>query len=176
MLMNNFEFYSPTDFVFGKNTEEQTGLLVKRFGGKRLLVVYGQGHAVKSGLMDRVEKALKEAELYYVLLGGIQPNPTDEEVYKGIDLGRQHNVDMILAVGGGSAIDAAKAMAAGTMEISGISMKVRALWSRLCRSVSCLRFPRQEVRDRETLLLRKLLPIKRSVYALREHCVRSFQS
>jgi len=111
--MNNFEFYSPTDFVFGKNTEEQTGLLVKRFGGKRLLVVYGQGHAIKSGLMDRVEKALKEAELYYVLLGGIQPNPTDEEVYKGIDLGRQHNVDMILAVGGGSAIDAAKAMAAG---------------------------------------------------------------
>lgn len=113
MLMNNIEFYSPTDFVFGKNTEEQTGQLVKRFGGKRLLVVYGQGHAVKSGLMDRVEKALKEAELYYVLLGGIQPNPTDEEVYKGIDLGRQHNVDMILAVGGGSAIDAAKAMAAG---------------------------------------------------------------
>ena len=170
MLMNNFEFYSPTDFVFGKNTEEQTGLLVKRFGGKRLLVVYGQGHAVKSGLMDRVEKALKEAELYYVLLGGIQPNPTDEEVYKGIDLGRQHNVDMILAVGGGSAIDAAKAMAAGIPDDGDF-------WD--CyegtRTVESA-FLRQQVRARETLLLRKLLPIKRSVYALREHCVRSFQS
>ena len=74
--MNNFEFYSPTDFVFGKNTEEQTGLLVKRFGGKRLLVVYGQGHAVKSGLMDRVEKALKEAKIPVL---GIETDYTDSD-------------------------------------------------------------------------------------------------
>ena len=112
--MNNFEFYSPTDFVFGRETEKQVGALAKRFGGSRLLVTYGEGHVVRSGLLARVEEALQTEGLEYVLFGGIQPNPTDESVYEGIRLARANNINMVLAVGGGSVIDASKAIAAGT--------------------------------------------------------------
>lgn len=111
--MNNFTFHSPTEFVFGRDTEKKVGELVKKYGGQRVLVHYGTRSAVKSGLLGRVEKALDEAGLYHVSLGGVQPNPRDTLIYKGIDLCRAEKIDFILAVGGGSVIDSAKGIAAG---------------------------------------------------------------
>lgn len=111
--MNNFSFHSPTEFVFGKDTEKQTGLLCKKYGATRVLIVYGGGSVVRSGLLRRVEQSLEDAGISYVELGGIQPNPTDPKVYEGIDLARREGVDMLLPVGGGSVIDTAKAIAAG---------------------------------------------------------------
>ena len=113
-VMNNFTFYSPTEFVFGKGSEEKTGELVKTYGGQKVLIVYGKGSAVKSGLLDRVKNSLDKAGLRHTELGGISPNPTDDKVYEGIEICRRETVDFILAVGGGSAIDTAKAIAAGT--------------------------------------------------------------
>ncbi|NLK29140.1 MAG: iron-containing alcohol dehydrogenase [Clostridiales bacterium] len=111
--MNNFTFYSPTYFVFGKNTENQAGHYVKRFGGSKVLIHFGGGSVVRSGLLDRVKASLEKENIKYVELGGVQPNPRSGLVYKGIDLCKQEGVDFILAVGGGSAIDSAKAIAAG---------------------------------------------------------------
>lgn len=111
--MNNFTFYSPTYFVFGKDQEKNTGHYVKRFGGSRVLVHFGGGSVKKSGLLDRVEASLKAEGLEYVELGGVRPNPRSGLVYEGIELCRKEKIDFILAVGGGSTIDSAKAMAAG---------------------------------------------------------------
>jgi|UPI00030F3995 hypothetical protein len=111
--MNNFIFYSPTEFVFGKETELQTGTLVKKYRGSKALIVYGGGSVIRSGLLDRVKKSLDEAHIAHIELGGVQPNPTDPKVYEGIELGRRENVDFLLPVGGGSVIDTAKAIAAG---------------------------------------------------------------
>ena len=112
--MNNFKFYSPTEFVFGKNTEKNVASLIKKHGGKKVLVHYGGGSVVKSGLLAQIESCLQNEFIEYVLLGGVQPNPVDTLVYKGIDLCRKEKVDFILAIGGGSVIDSAKAIAAGT--------------------------------------------------------------
>ncbi|MBQ7046700.1 MAG: iron-containing alcohol dehydrogenase, partial [Oscillospiraceae bacterium] len=111
--MNNFQFYSPTEFVFGKGTENETGKYVKKHGGSKVLLHYGGGSAVKSGLLDRIKKSLDENKIAYVELGGVQPNPRDTLVYKGIELCRKENVDFILSVGGGSVIDSSKAIAMG---------------------------------------------------------------
>lgn len=113
--MNNFMFYSPTCFVFGKDAENQAGALVKRFGGTRVLIHYGGGSAVRSGLIDRVETSLKAEGIPCFLLGGVKPNPRSGLVYEGIRLCREKKIDFILAVGGGSSIDSAKAIAAGTV-------------------------------------------------------------
>jgi alcohol dehydrogenase YqhD (iron-dependent ADH family) len=111
--MNNFTFYSPTYFVFGKSTEKETGHYVKRFGGSKVLIHYGSGSVVRSGLLGRVKASLEQENIDYVELGGVQPNPRSGLVYTGIDLCKKEGVDFILAVGGGSAIDSAKAIAAG---------------------------------------------------------------
>ncbi|MBO5489007.1 MAG: iron-containing alcohol dehydrogenase [Eubacterium sp.] len=111
--MNNFTFYAPTYFAFGKDTEQDTGKYVKRFGGSKVLIRYGGGSVIRSGLMDRVKKSLEEESIAYVELGGVQPNPRSGLVYEGIELCRKEEVDFILAVGGGSTIDSAKAIAAG---------------------------------------------------------------
>jgi alcohol dehydrogenase YqhD (iron-dependent ADH family) len=113
--MNNFTFYSPTYFAFGKDEESKTGRLVKRFGGNKVLIHYGGGSVVRSGLLDRVKASLKEEGIEFVELGGVMPNPRSGLVYEGVDLCRKENVDFILAVGGGSSIDSAKAIAAGTV-------------------------------------------------------------
>lgn len=113
--MNNFVFYSPTEFVFGKNTESRTGELVRKYDAHKAMIVYGGGSVVRSGLLQRVEAALQAEGVEYVELGGIQPNPTDPKVYEGIDLARREGVDFMLAVGGGSVIDTAKAIAAGVV-------------------------------------------------------------
>ncbi|MBR4867323.1 MAG: iron-containing alcohol dehydrogenase [Clostridia bacterium] len=113
--MKNFTFYSPTYFVFGKDTENQAGEYVKRFGGTKVLIHYGGGSVIRSGLLDRVKASLDQEGIAYVLLGGVQPNPRSGLVYQGIDLCRAEGVDFILAVGGGSTIDSAKAIAAGVL-------------------------------------------------------------
>lgn len=111
--MNNFIFYSPTEFVFGKGTEARTAEMVAKFHGTKVLIVYGGGSAVKSGLLDRIKGLLDEAHIAHVELGGVQPNPTDPKVYEGIELGRREKVDFLLPIGGGSVIDTAKAIACG---------------------------------------------------------------
>ena len=111
--MNNFTFYSPTKFVFGKDTENQAGSLVKEFGGSKVLLHFGGKSAEKSGLLGRVRASLKAAGVGFVELGGVHPNPLDDLVYEGIDLCKKNGVDFILAVGGGSVIDSAKAIALG---------------------------------------------------------------
>ncbi|MBQ7065039.1 MAG: iron-containing alcohol dehydrogenase [Firmicutes bacterium] len=113
--MDNFTFYAPTYFAFGKDAEQQTGALVKRFGGTKVLIHYGGGSVVRSGLLARVEASLDAEGIAYVELGGVKPNPRSGLVYQGIDLCRQQNIDFVLAVGGGSAIDSAKAIAAGAV-------------------------------------------------------------
>lgn len=111
--MNNFTFFSPTYFAFGKDTENEAGSYVKRFGGSKVLIHYGGGSVVRSGLLDRVKASLTKEKLEFVELGGVQPNPRSGLVYKGIGLCRKEGVDFILAVGGGSSIDSAKAIAVG---------------------------------------------------------------
>ena len=113
--MENFAFYSPTQFVFGKDTESEAGKLVKRFGGSKVLLHYGGGSVVKSGLLDRVKKSLGDEGIAFVELGGVKPNPRSGLVYEGIDLCKKEGVDFVLAVGGGSTIDSSKAIAAGVV-------------------------------------------------------------
>ena len=113
--MENFTFYAPTYFAFGKDTENDTGKYVKRFGGSRVLLHYGGGSVIRSGLLDRVKKSLDGEGVSYVELGGVKPNPRSGLVYEGIDLCRKEKVDFVLAVGGGSTIDSAKAIAAGAV-------------------------------------------------------------
>ena len=115
--MDNFSYCSPTRYVFGRGVEAQTGSLTAAMGCHKVLIVYGGGSARRSGLLDRVTASLREAGVEWAELGGIQPNPTDDRVYEGIGLCREEGVDGILAVGGGSAIDTAKA----TTAISGTS-------------------------------------------------------
>ncbi len=113
--MENFVYYSPTCFVFGKDTENETGKYVKRFGGSKVLIHYGGGSVVRSGLLDRVKKSLNDCGIPFVELGGVKPNPRSGLVYDGIDLCKKESVDFILAVGGGSVIDSSKAIAAGVV-------------------------------------------------------------
>ncbi len=111
--MENFNFHSPTEFVFGKGRENGCGIYVKKYGGHKALVHFGSGSVVRSGLLDRIKASLEKEGVPYVLLGGVQPNPRDTKVYEGIELCRKEGVDLILAVGGGSVIDSAKAIAIG---------------------------------------------------------------
>ena len=111
--MNGFQYYTPTKVVFGKDTEHQAGALVRGFGGTKVLVHYGKGSVKRSGLLDRVFQSLDEAEIPWVELGGAVPNPHLSLVHEGIGLCKKEGVDFILAVGGGSAIDSAKAIGYG---------------------------------------------------------------
>ena len=111
--MNDFDFYSPTYFVFGRGREAEAGTYVKKFGGSRVLVLYGGQSAKRSGLLDRVLASLNGAGLHTAELGGVKPNPRSGLVYEGIDLCRKEGIDFLLAVGGGSVIDTAKAIAIG---------------------------------------------------------------
>ena len=113
--MNNFSFYSPTFFVFGKERENEAGKYVKRFGGTRVLIHFGSGSVIKSGLLDRVKTSLSAENIFFTELGGVVPNPRSGLVYKGIEICKTEKIDFILAVGGGSAIDSAKAIALGAL-------------------------------------------------------------
>ena len=111
--MINFTHYTPTEVVFGRDTEGKAGALVKKWGGSRVLLVYGQGSVERSGLLDRVGESLKKEGIEYILFGGAKPNPTLEHAEEGIRIAVSEKVDFLLAVGGGSAIDTAKAIAHG---------------------------------------------------------------
>ena len=113
--MNDFSFYSPTKFVFGRGAEAQTGALVKAFGGCRVLLHFGGGSVKRNGVYDAVVKSLDAAGVPFVALGGVQPNPRSGLVLEGIALCRKEKVDFVLAVGGGSVIDSAKAIAFGAL-------------------------------------------------------------
>ncbi|MBP5599928.1 MAG: iron-containing alcohol dehydrogenase [Lachnospiraceae bacterium] len=113
--MDNFTFYAPTYFAFGKDSESQAGKLVKRFSGTKVLIHYGGGSVVKSGLLDRVKKSLSEENIPFIELGGVKPNPRSGLVYEGIELCKKEGIDFVLAVGGGSVIDSSKAIAAGSV-------------------------------------------------------------
>lgn len=113
--MDNFTFYSPTYFVFGKKEETKAGHYVKRFGGSKVLLHYGGKSAQRSGLLEVVKQSLKDAGISWVELGGVKPNPRSSLVYQGIDICRDNGVDFVLAIGGGSVIDSAKAIAAGAV-------------------------------------------------------------
>ena len=111
--MRDFTYYTPTKVVFGRGTENRVSELVKEFGGRKLLLHYGGGSVIRSGLLDRVKRILEEEGIPYVCLGGVVPNPRLSLVYQGIELCRREGVDFILAVGGGSVIDSAKAIGYG---------------------------------------------------------------
>ena len=113
--MENFEFYSPTRFVFGRGAENKTGALVRKCGGTKALLHFGGGSIKANGIYDKVVSSLEEAGVSYVTLGGVMPNPRSGLVREGIELCRREKVDFVLAVGGGSVIDSAKAIAFGTL-------------------------------------------------------------
>jgi alcohol dehydrogenase YqhD (iron-dependent ADH family) len=111
--MKNFEFYSPTEVVFGNDAELKTAEKIKKFGGSRVLLVYGGGSVVRSGLLDRIEQLLSKADIKFAVLGGVHPNPLLSLVKIGIAKAIEFGADFILAVGGGSVSDTAKGIAHG---------------------------------------------------------------
>ena len=111
--MKDFNYYSPTQVVFGRQSEEAVADLVKKYGGTKVLVHYGGGSAKRSGLLDKMLRLLDEGGVQHVELGGVVPNPLLSMAYKGIELCRKEGVDFILAIGGGSVIDSSKAIAYG---------------------------------------------------------------
>ncbi len=113
--MNNFVFYAPTWFSFGRGEGKNVGALVRRFGGTKVLLVYGGGSVKKNGAFDTVTASLAQAGIPCLELGGVQPNPRSGKVYEGIDIVRREGVDFLLALGGGSTIDTAKAIGMGAL-------------------------------------------------------------
>ena len=113
--MFDFTYYTPTKVVFGKNTENKVAGLIREFNGTKVLIHYGGGSVVRSGLLKKVTDKLDSSGISYVTLGGVVPNPRLGLVYEGIELCRKEGVDFILAVGGGSAIDSAKAIGYGVV-------------------------------------------------------------
>lgn len=111
--MNNFKYWAPTRYEFGRGTENLAGQQSKDEGMTSVLVVYGHKSAIASGVLGRVCDSLQKSGIKVETLGGIDPNPTDDRVYEGIDIVRRNGIDGIVAVGGGSVIDTAKAIAAG---------------------------------------------------------------
>lgn len=110
--MQNFRFMSPTDFIFGKDTELQVGTEIQKYG-KKVLFHYGGGHIKKNGLYDRIITSMDDSGIEYIELGGVKANPDVGLVREGIEICREEQVDFILAAGGGSVIDSAKAIAMG---------------------------------------------------------------
>ena len=141
--MNNFEYSNPTRLVFGKGEESRIGELMRARvpAMSPVLVVYGGGSAKESGLLERISESLKAADLVPIELGGVTPNPQLSFVQKGILLAREHRVKAILAVGGGSVIDASKAIAIGVPYVGdGISSQRKLRRQKRFRLPLCSRF------------------------------------
>ena len=136
--MKDFIYYAPTQVVFGALSEDKTGKLVKQYGGAKVLVHYGGQSAERSGLLDKICRALEAEGIAYVKLGGVVPNPRLSKVHEGIELCRKEKVDFILAVGGGSVIDSAKAIASVYL------MRVKSgifIWDEPMRKLVCRLLP-----------------------------------
>ena len=112
--MDNFVYHAPTEVVFGKEAENDTGKMAFKYGGHKVMLVYGGGSVVKSGLLDKVKASLDGVKISYVEFGGAKPNPTVEHAREGIELAIKEHIDMVIGIGGGSSIDTAKAIAHGT--------------------------------------------------------------
>lgn len=132
--MFNFSYYTPTQVVFGRDAETHTGALVKAQGCKKVLIHYGGGSVVRSGLLGRIKASLDKEGVTYIELGGVVPNPRLSLVYQGIELCKKEGVDFILAVGGGSVIDSSKAIAYGLAE----DADVWELYDRARQAKACL--------------------------------------
>ena len=132
--MFHFTYHTPTTVVFGKGAEEQTGALVKAQGCRKVLIHYGGGSVVRSGLLGRIKAALEAEGVACTELGGVVPNPRLSLVYQGFELARREGVDFILAVGGGSVIDSSKAIAYGLAE----EADVWELYDRVRKAKACL--------------------------------------
>ena len=114
-IMNNFDWYAPTHIVFGRGTESEVSSLIKSSKCTRVLLHYGSGSVIRTGLLGKIKSSLDKAGIDYVELGGVVANPRLSLVYEGIELAKSEGVDFILAVGGGSVIDSAKAIAYGAV-------------------------------------------------------------
>lgn len=137
--MQSFKYYAPTHVVFGPEAELQTGKMVKKYGGTKVLVHYGGKSAEKSGLLDRVCKSLEEEGIAYVKLGGVVPNPRVNLVREGIELCRKEGVDFLLAVGGGSVIDSMKAISLGFYYEGDVwDFYTRKCFDKKCLPTSCV--------------------------------------
>lgn len=115
-MANNFEYYAPTKVYFGKGEEKNVGTYIREYGASHVMLVYGGHSAKKSGLLDLVKEALQAEHSSVSEISGVVPNPHLDKVYEGIELGKRNGVDFLLAIGGGSAIDTAKAIAYGLAE------------------------------------------------------------
>lgn len=113
--MDNFNFCSPTEFIFGRDTQKETGRALRKYGAAKVMIVYGSDRIKKNGLLDQIEKSIADEGIEYVEFGGIAPNPTAKSVYEGIAVAVSEGVNFMLAVGGGSPIDAAKGIALGAV-------------------------------------------------------------
>lgn len=111
--MATYKYFTPTKVIFGKAAEMQVGTLLKEQGAKKILLHYGSGSVIRSGLLDRVKATLADEQIAYVELGGVVPNPRLSLIRKGIELVKTEQIDFILAVGGGSVVDSAKAIGYG---------------------------------------------------------------
>jgi alcohol dehydrogenase YqhD (iron-dependent ADH family) len=113
--MLNFQFHTPTKIFFGKDTHKQVGEIIKQYGFKKILFHYGGGSIKRIGLYDQVIESLNNNNIKYVELGGVEPNPKLSLVRKGVQICKEEKVDMVLAAGGGSAIDSAKVIAVSAL-------------------------------------------------------------
>lgn len=111
--MHSFTYYSPTEVIFGRDTQQKTGACIRKYGGSRVLLVYGGGSVVRSGLLAQVRRSAEESGLICEEFGGARANPTLEHARKGVQTAITFGADFILGIGGGSAIDTAKAIAIG---------------------------------------------------------------
>ncbi len=132
--MVHFEYYTPTRVVFGPDAEDKTGELIKALNAKKVLLHYGGGSALVSGLMDKVCDSLDRSGIEYLALGGVVPNPRLSLVREGISLCKKEGIDFILAIGGGSVIDSAKAIAYGAC----VDFDVWDFYSRKAQATKCL--------------------------------------
>lgn len=117
--MQNFEFYTPTRMIFGRDTEKQVGTIVREYGYKKVLLHYGGGSIKKIGLYDAVTASLAENGVAFIELGGVEPNPKLSLVKKGAQLCKEEGIELVLAVGGGSVMDSAKEIAIGALDDGG---------------------------------------------------------
>jgi len=137
--MKDFNYYAPTEVVFGKDSERQIAGLIRKYGGSRVLLHYGGKSAQKSGLLDEVRNQLKDAGIEFRELGGVVPNPLLSKVYEGIDMVKKEKIDFILAIGGGSVIDSAKAIGYGSVYDGDVwDFYARKAQAKSCMPIGCV--------------------------------------